>query len=138
MNRLLLCAALAFMITGGLKASGYHLEGSRKPSGFRTAAAQTATDAAFVKQYCVTCHNSRLRTGGLALDALDPAKVTAHAETWEKVVRKLKTGMMPPIGAPRPDRARLDAFAAALEGRLDRSPSNAHLVAPALHRLNRA
>jgi hypothetical protein len=146
MNRILLCAALAFMVTGGLKASGYPFvdsafEGSRKPSGFRiqAAAAQPPTDAAFLKQYCLTCHNSRARTGGLALDALDPATVGPHAETWEKVVRKLRTGMMPPTGAPRPERARLDAFAASLEARLDRAATpGANLVTPALHRLNRA
>jgi mono/diheme cytochrome c family protein len=102
-------------------------------------AAQSPADAAFLKQYCLTCHNSRLKTGGLALDALNPASVAADAETWEKVVRKLRTGMMPPSGVPRPARAAIDAFAASLEARLDRpSTSNAHLASPALHRLNRA
>ncbi|HXH24171.1 MAG TPA: DUF1592 domain-containing protein, partial [Vicinamibacterales bacterium] len=100
----------------------------------------TAPDAAaFLKQYCVTCHNDRARIGGLALDVLDPANVGAHAETWEKVVRKVKAGMMPPAGAPRPERTALDAFAASLEERLDSAavPARA-LAAPALHRLNRA
>ena len=59
-------------------------------------------DAAFLTQYCVTCHNARVKSGGLALDALDPANVDGHAETWEKVVRKVRTGMMPPDGAPKP------------------------------------
>ena len=131
MNRILLCAALALTVTGGLKAS--------VAAAVQTAAPQSVADAAFLKQYCLTCHNSRARTGGLALDALDPARVGPHAETWEKVVRKLRTGMMPPSGAPRPDRARLDAFAASLETRLDRAAtSGAHLRTPALHRLNRA
>ena len=53
-----------------------------------------------LSQYCVTCHNPRLNTGGLSLDPADLAKVGARAETWEKVVRKLRTGMMPPAGAP--------------------------------------
>ena len=94
---------------------------------------------AFLKQYCFTCHNERIKSGGLAIDALDAARVGAHAEQWEKVVRKIKTGMMPPGGAPRPARAVLDGFAASLETRLDAAADpNASLETPALHRLNRA
>jgi len=93
---------------------------------------------ALVNQYCVTCHNQRLKTGGLILDTLDIGDVGPHAETWEKVIRKVKTGMMPPSGARRPDRTLLDAFAADLEGRIDRAAlPNANLTTPALHRLNR-
>ncbi len=55
-----------------------------------------------IDQYCVTCHNQRLKTAGLVLDTLDLAKIPADAETWEKVVRKLRTGAMPPPGLPRP------------------------------------
>ena len=66
---------------------------------------------ALLNQYCVTCHNEKLKTGGLALDKLDLHRVGANAETWEKVVRKLRAGMMPPAGARRPDRQALDAFA---------------------------
>jgi mono/diheme cytochrome c family protein len=100
--------------------------------------AATDEDAALVKQYCMTCHNERAKTGGLVLDA-DLTKVGADAERWEKVVRKVKTGMMPPSGAPRPARERLDAFAAAVEVRLDAAgDAKASLDTPALHRLNRA
>ncbi len=71
------------------------------------------------------------------LDA-ELTKVASDRERWEKVVRKVKTGMMPPSGAPRPARGRLDAFAAALESRLDAvADSKASLDTPALHRLNR-
>jgi mono/diheme cytochrome c family protein len=95
-------------------------------------------DAAFLKQYCITCHNSRARQGNLAIDEMDISNVGAHAEVWEKVVRKLKTGMMPPTGMPRPDRPVLDAFAASLETRLDRAGvAHKALDTPALHRLNR-
>ncbi|HVG72644.1 MAG TPA: DUF1592 domain-containing protein, partial [Vicinamibacterales bacterium] len=98
---------------------------------------QINDDAALVKQYCLGCHNDRAKMGGLVLDA-DVTKVGANAERWEKAVRKVKTGMMPPSGSPRPPRERLDAFAAALEARLDAAVDpKASLDTPALHRLNR-
>jgi cytochrome c551/c552 len=71
-----------------------------------------ADDAALIKQYCVGCHNDRTKLGGLTLQSVDVASVGAHAEVLEKAIRKVKTGMMPPSGSPRPDRATLDAFAA--------------------------
>jgi cytochrome c551/c552 len=100
-------------------------------------ATSAAEDGALLKQYCLTCHNERTKSGGLVLDA-DVAKVAADRERWEKVVRKVKTGMMPPSGMPRPARQRLDAFVAALETRLDANADvKASLDTPALHRLNR-
>src|SRR6266851_223960 len=94
--------------------------------------------SALVKQYCVTCHNERAKTGGLALDGLNVEQVGPDAATWEKVVRKIRTGMMPPSGARRPERSVLDAFASGLEARLDKAVApGAGLDAPALHRLNR-
>ncbi len=86
-------------------------------------------------QYCLACHNQR-RPNGVALDQLDFSRVAENAEAWEKVVRKVRAGMMPPSGAPRPDRATLDAMVVWLEGELDRNPSR-HLPPPGLHRLNR-
>ena len=104
----------------------------------QAAAAQQPVDPALLKTYCVTCHNDRLKTGGLALDTVSLDDIAGNAETLEKVVLKLRTGLMPPAGSPRPDRAVLDGFAAALETRLDKAlPPNANLVIPALHRLNR-
>ena len=58
---------------------------------------------AFLAKYCVTCHNPRAKTGGLSLEAEGLTHVGTDVEVWEKVVRKLRTGMMPPIGMPRPD-----------------------------------
>jgi mono/diheme cytochrome c family protein len=103
------------------------------------AAATTASpDATFLTQYCIGCHNQRAKVAGLALDTLDLSKVGADAETWEKVVKKIRTGMMPPSGARRPERTALDGFATNLEQRLDTAAdANAALVTPALHRLNR-
>jgi len=97
-----------------------------------------APDSAFLTQYCVGCHNQRAKVAGLALDTLDLAQAGSDAETWEKVIKKVRTGMMPPSGARRPERAALDGFASQLEERLDKAVDpNAALVTPALHRLNR-
>ena len=86
--------------------------------------AETATGAAeqaLLDRYCVTCHNDNLRTAGLALDAVDVTRVGDHAETWEKVVGKLRAGMMPPAGRPRPDRATYARLTSYLETELDRA-----------------
>ena len=104
----------------------------------QTPAPQPATPQAVITQYCVTCHSDKAKTGGLTLESLDIARAGANAQTWEKVVRKIRSGMMPPSGAKRPERAALDAFAADLETRLDRAAAGTpNPGAPALHRLNR-
>jgi len=90
-----------------------------------------------IQQYCVTCHNQRLKTGGLSLDTLDIANVQASAETWESVVRKLRVGAMPPHGVRRPDQKTTDSLIAWLEGELDRTSSRSP-GRPVLRRLNRA
>ena len=72
-----------------------------------------------VDRYCVTCHNDRLETGGFSFEPLDVAAVAAHPEAWEKVVRKLRAGAMPPRPRPRPDQETYDGFRAWLEGELD-------------------
>src|SRR5205814_7339003 len=74
--------------------------------------------------YCVTCHNQRLDTAGLALETLDLSQVADRADVWEKVVRKLRAGVMPPQGARRPDQATADALAAWLERELDRAAAS--------------
>ena len=90
-------------------------------------------------RYCVTCHNGRMRTAGLALDEHDVAAVGAAPAVWETVVRKLRAGAMPPAPRPRPDVATYDRFVGWLETELDR-----HAAAnpdpgrtEAFHRLNR-
>ena len=84
-------------------------------------AAAQAPDRALFDRYCVTCHNERQQTAGLMLDRLDVSDIAGNAETLEKVVRKLRSGQMPPEGRPRPNEAAVDAFAGALETALDRN-----------------
>jgi hypothetical protein len=92
-----------------------------------------------VNQYCVTCHNQRLKIGGLSLDTLDLGNVAGDAAIWEKVVRKLRAGAMPPAGAKHPDAGTARTLIAYLEGQLDAAAA-AHPDpgSPVLHRLNRA
>jgi mono/diheme cytochrome c family protein len=90
-------------------------------------------------KYCLTCHNQRLKTAGLALDVLDLAQMSEHADAWEKVVRKLRSGAMPPVGRPRPDKAVSESAAAWLEAGLNRAAAeHPNPGRPTLHRLNRA
>src|SRR5579862_4221668 len=99
-------------------------------------AQSTPAPKAVIDQYCVGCHNAKLKTGNLELDKLDLARLGEHAETGEKVVRKLRAGMMPPTGMPRPDASTREALITWMEKELDRSAVT-HLPAPGLHRLNR-
>ena len=86
-----------------------------------TTGMSTEAQTAMVKQYCSSCHSDRGKAGGLSLAAFDAAQVVAHADTSEKMIRKLRTGMMPPAGAKRPDDASLGLLASSLESRLDRA-----------------
>ena len=100
--------------------------------------AQPAREKAVLDRYCVTCHSEKLRTGGLSLEKADLGDIPQAAETWEKVIRKLRVGAMPPQGMPRPDAATLDEVASYLETALD----GAYVAHPnpgraTMHRLNR-
>ena len=98
-----------------------------------------AQDKQLVDQYCVTCHNQRLKTAGLMLDTMDLARIPADAETWEKVIVKLRTGAMPPPGVPRPDAGAVQKFISSIETRLDSAAqAKPYAGRPLLHRLNRA
>jgi len=93
---------------------------------------------AVLNQYCVSCHNQKANTAGLALDRLDPAHVEQNPEAWEKVVRKLRAGMMPPQGSPRPDAATYEALTVTLENQLNNAAAaRPKLPTPGVHRLNR-
>jgi mono/diheme cytochrome c family protein len=105
-----------------------------------TASATAPTPArALVTTYCVSCHNQRLKTGNLALDNLDADHIASSADTWEKIVVKLRSRSMPPPSARRPDNATYDRVATWLENELDRA-AVAHLNpgrTAEFHRLNR-
>jgi mono/diheme cytochrome c family protein len=104
-------------------------------------AAVSRADAskAVLETYCISCHNERLRTAGLALDTLDMARPGSNPDPWERVVAKMRAGSMPPPGRPRPDAAAYRSVAGWLEGELDRawaaSPNPGRTYA--VHRLNR-
>ena len=106
------------------------------------AVSNEASPRAFVDRYCVTCHSdSRYERGAvpMSLQGLDLGEVGAHAELWEEVVRRVRTGMMPPAAARRPDDATRDTWVSWLETELDRA-AGAHppLGRPmTAHRLNR-
>ena len=115
-------------------------------SGADTAARQSPPEAgapvgpkALIDQYCLSCHNQRLRTAGLALDALDPAQPAKDAATWELVIAKLRAGSMPPPGRPRPDATVYHRVAQELEREIDGAWAAAPHPdrVPAVARLNR-
>ena len=136
-------AAVALAVAcAAIPASGFPAEAPQAlRAGAATEAAGAADARAVLDRYCVTCHNDRLRTGGLSLDAgaVDTADPSRHADVWEKVIAKLRTGAMPPPGRPRPDEATYDAVAGRLEADIDRAaaaspdPGRTSTV----HRLNR-
>jgi hypothetical protein len=103
-------------------------------------AAPPVAPAALLRQYCYGCHSQKVHSGNLALEALDVAHVGQDPAVWEKVVRKLRAGVMPPLGMPRPAKPEYDALAAWLETSLDKAAA-AHPNpgrTEALHRINRA
>jgi cytochrome c5 len=102
----------------------------------RRPAPDVATQRALLDRYCVVCHNQKLKTANLELDKLDLAHLGDQAEIGEKVIRKLRAGMMPPTGMPRPAPPVLDALIGWMEKELDGSAVT-YLPAPGLHRLNR-
>ena len=133
-------ACLTAASMGVLASAGAVFPGETVEASSSRIQAASESQQALLGQYCVSCHNQRARTGGLALDTFDLARVGEDASTWEKVVRKLRAGMMPPPGQPRPDRTTVDRFASWLETELDRSAAAAPNAGrtEAMHRLNRA
>jgi Protein of unknown function (DUF1592)/Protein of unknown function (DUF1588)/Protein of unknown function (DUF1585)/Protein of unknown function (DUF1587)/Protein of unknown function (DUF1595)/Cytochrome C oxidase, cbb3-type, subunit III len=104
----------------------------------QTSVSSSTPYRALLDQYCVTCHNERAKTAGLMLDKMDLDRVVDGAETWEKVIRKLRGGMMPPIGRPRPAGDDLYKMISWLETSLDRAgAAKPNPGRATIHRLNR-
>jgi len=100
--------------------------------------AQTSPDQALITKYCAGCHNDKTGSGNFSFSNLNPSAAASRAQDWEKVIRKVRAGMMPPSGMPRPDRSELDAFAGRIEAVLDRAAAeHPDPGRPQLHRLNR-
>ena len=137
---------LAVVVTGwmvlAMSAASGHLQGA-SPQGVpasSTTPPPSSSWRAVLDRYCVACHNQRLRTGDLTLDTVDLRNVSEGAEVWEKVLRKLRMGAMPPPGRPRPDQPTYEALVKWLENEIDRAAA----IMPnpgrteTFHRLNRA
>src|SRR5262245_797511 len=132
-----------------LGAPAYHVHvTARAPSTALTPAAgrqagQTAGqpesfDRAFLNRHCLSCHNDRLRTAGLSIEGISPEGPAPSAAIWEKVIRKLRSGAMPPPARPRPEAEAVERLIANVTTRLDaeaaRNPNPGRTSA---HRLNR-
>jgi mono/diheme cytochrome c family protein len=104
-----------------------------------SAESQKSAGRELLGQYCYSCHSEKLKAGGLALERLDPDHIGANAAVWEKVVRKLHSGMMPPPGLPQPPKAGRNSLVTALEGSLDKASAEAPNPGrvETFHRLNR-
>lgn len=128
--------ALAATLAIGAAISLADLHSAPQQSAPSTAASPHRT---LLDRYCVGCHNQRTKTANLSFDTMDLANIAQDAVVWERAVRKLRGGMMPPPGMPRPERADVDSFVTFLENTLD-AAATAHPDPGrvALHRLNRA
>src|SRR5688572_28489405 len=131
MSLAVIVASCGALFAGG----GYgHIQAARPSMGVQlVAAAQSPGSAvslanqdhgAVLRRYCITCHNERVKSAGLLLDKMNVGDVSTDAEKWEKVVRKLRSGAMPPAGVPRPDEATYEALATRLERDLDRAAAD--------------
>lgn len=112
---------------------------SERPGSNGAVANRPTPAGSMLSRYCLSCHNEKLKTGGVTLSVADLNDIPAQAQKWEKVIRKLRTKTMPPAGVARPDQAGYDATAAYLENKIDEAaaahPNPGHTEA--VHRLNR-
>jgi len=107
--------------------------------GQSAAVAPLPAHGALLDKYCAGCHNDKTKAAGFSLATVDLAKSGKHAERFEKVSLKLRSGMMPPVGMPRPDAAAVKAFVTDLEAGIDKAAAaNPNPGRPILHRLNRS
>ena len=140
-----LSRAIPCMAIGVLAAAGYQHAGRLHAAAIQGPSAQAVTSVAasavssraLLNDYCVTCHNEKLKTAGLMLDKADVRDIGAGAEVWEQVVKKIRSGVMPPAGRRRPDKPTFEGFVTWLETELDReAATHPNPGRPADHRLN--
>jgi mono/diheme cytochrome c family protein len=109
-------AVATFLLAGGFLLS---LDAQQPPAS--APPAPIAAHKTFVTRYCASCHNDRLKRGGLSLDAAAALDIGEHPDVWEKVLRKVRARQMPPVGLPRPDEATYNGEITTLETSLDRA-----------------
>ena len=132
--------SLAMLTTASLFVWAAEVKPQEAAKAKPSTAQPVSSQRAFLSQYCFGCHNQRLKSGGLALDALDTAHIGDNPVPWEGVVTKLRAGLMPPAGLPRPEEAKYDEFRIWVQNELDRAaathpdPGRTEVF----HRLNRA
>src|SRR2546426_9134550 len=146
-NRLLVgCMAILSAVLGYGQAAGPQHESTRTAAASATSGAsasptgrsnQVTAQRALLDQYCVTCHNDRTKRANLSLEKLDLATAGDNPQLWEKVVRKLRAGMMPPPGIRRPDSATYNGLMEWLETEIDHK-AKVNPGTKVLHRLNRS
>ena len=135
------CAA-ALLVVMATRSQIAAAQANAKPTAGAAVAIDAPPQRALLDRYCIGCHNQRARAAGqeparkLTLDDLDVTRVGDHPEAWERVVRKMRAGMMPPAGSRRPDKASYDGFITWLETELD-THATPYAPSPGLHRLNR-
>lgn len=132
------CLCIAFLASGAL---GLRAADSAKANSAQATAGAVGHPVAkaLIQQYCLGCHNSKLKTAGLLLDAANIERVGEEPDLWEKVARKFRTGEMPPAGRPRPEPATYRAVTLELESALDAAAANRNNPGRVpVHRLNRA
>src|SRR5215470_146388 len=136
MKHILSAAAIAFALFSSVSSSS---AGQQERAVTDRAYSTTAPYKATIDQYCVTCHNQRTRTAGLALDTLDFGKLPDHADIWEKAIMKLRGNLMPPPNAKQPDAAAKQSLVTWLETTLDQAAAaKPNPGSVSLHRLNRS
>jgi mono/diheme cytochrome c family protein len=112
---------------------------AKKPAPPAATATRASTVKTVIQEYCLGCHNARLKTAGLVLDPSETEHIAAQPDIWEKVARKLRTGEMPPAGLPRPDAAAYRTAVLDLESALDRAAADHPKPGRvSVHRLNRS
>jgi len=135
-NKILIGGFLAFLAVTAVAGQSQQPPSTSATAATTVGKTNATAPRATLDKYCVGCHNTRLKTGGLALDQLDLSRLADHAEVAEKVALKLRTGLMPPTNAPRPDQSTRDGLITWMENELD-SHAVTSLAAPGIHRLNR-